>query len=341
MPQPKKEKLPYFSHDSDARQDRNLKLYIANTGLVGAGFYWSVLEDLYNNSYYLPFTEEDMILFANEFSVKNYPLSVDDVRFFVEQSLKWKLFDQSIYNDHDVLTSASCQRRYLKGCSRRVRVDFIDEFTLINLDEFYDEELKKSTLSIRCISLDEETLFILGDYEEPSSNGQSKKEKSEPEYETKYDFDNIERWDGKQPIDYAGCVKTWNQITGANSRITKSKRVDLKRVFRNYTGKECFNAMLVRNENEGIKDSRYKTDWSTLFGAKKLENLDKWVGRGNEWLENQNSLETVDDHLNQGWVTQKRYKKITDAAGMDFTDPTFCETKNVNGSLLYYPKFDY
>lgn len=351
MGRPIREDMPYFSHDSDARRDRKAKLFISQTGLVGWGFFWAVLEDIYNNSYYLPWSEEDQHLYVAEFSSPKFPITYEDIDAIIQQACRWEILSGELYEKHNIFTSASVQRRWLKQASRRVLAEMYSPFVLINIEEFYQKELETSNLSVKVVDRKGDTVAIYGDYVENSNgNGVSGDNNSEDvdnnvdnskEYDSKYDFGSSHRWDGEQPIDYAGCVDQWNQITGGRARVTDSKRVDLKRVFRNYTGEECFRAMVVRADFDMVKDSKYLTDWSTLYGAKKLENLDKWVGRGREWHEKMNQMETVADHLNNGWVTQKRAQKIAASAGVDFEDPMFWDTKSVENQMLYYPKFNH
>lgn len=351
MARPIKENLAYFSHDTDARNDRKMKLFISETGLTGIGFYWSILEDIYNHSYYLPWTKEDQQLFVAEFNTPRFSIGFDDITFCIQSACKWGLIDKSLYEKHSIFTSPSTQRRYLKALTRRKLAEFRVEYLLINMEQFYKNELEKSNVSVKIVDKDGDTVRIYGEYVEnlPNNdiNGDKNSDKevenvdNSKKYDEKYDFDCSYSWDGQQPIDYAGCVERWNVITGGQARITDSKRTDLRRVFRNYTGRECLNAMIVRAKNETIQESKYKTDWSTLFGAKKLENLDKWVGRGREWMSDQKKMTSPEDYLDNGWVSQAKYKKICDKAGIDFEDPTFCETKKVDNTLLYYPQFSY
>lgn len=351
MGRPIREDMSYFSHDSDARRDRKAKLFIAHTGLTGWGFFWAVLEDIYNNSYYLPWSEEDQHLYVAEFNCSQFPVTFEDISYILEQACKWGLLNEELFRSNSILTSASVQRRWLKQASRRVLAEMREDFLLINLEEFYKKELKTSNLSVKVVDKNGDTVHIYGDYtEETGSNGVSVDTNKEnvdnnvdnsKSYDSKYDFECEDKWDGNQPIDYAGCVETWNKINGSGSRVTDSKRTDLRRVFRNYTGKECYRAMIIRAQDENMKDSKYLTDWSTLFGAKKLENLDKWVGRGREWMSRQQKIESAKEHLDNGWFTQKKAQQLSRKAGVEFEDPMFWDTKKVESQLLYYPKFSY
>jgi len=40
----------YFSHDYNARQDEKIKRLIRKHGMLGYGIFWSIIEDLYNNT---------------------------------------------------------------------------------------------------------------------------------------------------------------------------------------------------------------------------------------------------------------------------------------------------
>lgn len=350
MARPIKSSMPYFSHDTDSRNDRSIKLFLATTGLAGFGFYWAILEDIYNHGYYLPWSDEDQQLFVAEFHCSASPISYNDISYMISQALKWDLFNEKLFETQQVLSSASIQRRYLKQSSRRLLAELIEPYLLINVEQFYKQELSTAPLSVKITDPDGQTLHVYGDYKESSARQAPKPDPDpeakpdpdpKPNYDSKYDFDSAELWDGDQPIDYKGCLDVWNRITGGRLRMTPSKKQDLRRAFRIYSGAECMNAMLVRAKDENIDGSKYLTQWSTFFGAKKLENLDKWVDRGREWLQTQQSLETPEDHYDQGWMNQARYEDVCKEAGIEFEDPTFCDVKTVNGQMIYYPKFDF
>jgi hypothetical protein len=44
----------YFSHDYNARSDKNIKRLLAKHGIEGYGIFWAIIEDLYNNANALP-----------------------------------------------------------------------------------------------------------------------------------------------------------------------------------------------------------------------------------------------------------------------------------------------
>lgn len=358
MARPTEKSLYSFPHDTDARGDRKHKLFIRYTGLPGYGFYWAILEDIYNEHYYIEWTNEDREAFIAEFHSPFYEIDEEGVDYLIQQALKFGLLDKELYEKFNILTSRSIQARWLKQSSRRVLAKMRKDFVLINLPEFYEKELKTANLSIKIMDEDGETEHIYGDYEE-SDNGngvsggnnqdnvdnyEDTDDEPEPEWDEKYDFScTYMRKDG-QPIDYTSCIEDWNKITGGQAwttNIPKSKKKDLKRVFRNYAGKDVYYGMIARAKDERLADSKYLTDWSTLFGAKKLENLDKWVDRGREWIQTQSSIETVAEHLENGWLTQKDYYELCERQGIDPDEPMWCSTKKVESQLLYYPEFSH
>ena len=165
MGRPTEKSLYSFPHDTDARGDRKHKLFIRYTGLPGYGFYWAILEDIYNEHYYIDWTEEDREAFIAEFHSPFYELDEDGMDFIVEKALKFGLLNQQLYNEFGIFTSRSIQARWLKQSSRRMLAKMRDDFVLIDLPEFYEKELKTSNLSIKIVVKYGHTECIYGDYE--------------------------------------------------------------------------------------------------------------------------------------------------------------------------------
>lgn len=87
----------YFSHDYNARHDRKVKNLLSKLGVTGYGIFWSIIEDLYNNtnvlrldydsiSYDLRCDKKKVISVINDFE-----LFVIDGEFFSSLSVKKRL----------------------------------------------------------------------------------------------------------------------------------------------------------------------------------------------------------------------------------------------------------
>jgi hypothetical protein len=172
MARPHKNSMQYFSHDTDARSDRKIKLFLAGTGLTGYGFLWAIYEDIYNHSYYTPWTEEDQTLFAAQFSCQFSPISYQDISLLIQEACKWELFDPIMLEMEQILTSSSIQRRYLKQSARHKLIELNVDYLLIDINEFYENELSTAPVSIRLRARNGETVKILGDYKNGAGKDQ-------------------------------------------------------------------------------------------------------------------------------------------------------------------------
>ena len=87
----------YFSHDYNARNDEKIKRLLRTHGLLGYGLFWSIVEELYNNTNVLR-TDYDGIAFEMRTTpelvksvINDFNLFVIDGEFFGSRSIEERL----------------------------------------------------------------------------------------------------------------------------------------------------------------------------------------------------------------------------------------------------------
>ncbi len=124
MPRPNKTGLDYFP--LDVHLDDKVELIEAKHGLLGFGVIIKLFQEIYRTGYYLKATEDRLLLLKKRVNV-DYNLILD----VINDGCKWNLFELSVYEKYQVLTSSGIQKRFVEATKRRKEVDFIKEY-LVN-----------------------------------------------------------------------------------------------------------------------------------------------------------------------------------------------------------------
>lgn len=125
-----KEGLDYFRLDVNYGTDDEVGLIDTEFGPAGYRIITKLLQRIYGRKgYYIDWSEKRRILFAS--SLKEKGSLVDEV---VARSIKWGLFDETVFNKFGVLTSTDIQLAYLDAAKRRDRIEIIREFSLCDIN---------------------------------------------------------------------------------------------------------------------------------------------------------------------------------------------------------------
>ncbi|TDX52160.1 Lin1244/Lin1753 domain-containing protein [Orenia marismortui] len=126
MARPKKSCLDYFS--LDVTMDDETNLIIAQYGMEGYGILISMFQRIYGyKGYYHKWTEREQILFSSRVSVsKNKVVDV------INDCIKWGIFDQEKYSEHQILTSKRVQEHYIDVTYRRAEVEIELDYLVID-----------------------------------------------------------------------------------------------------------------------------------------------------------------------------------------------------------------
>lgn len=127
MARPIKAGLDYFS--MDVHLDSKFQLIEALHGMVGFAVVVKLYQKIYGDAgYYCEWTPEVSILFARACGVEH-----EKVTAIISDAMRWKLFDESMFDKFNILTSAGIQKRYLEATARRRSVDFNSEYLLLDI----------------------------------------------------------------------------------------------------------------------------------------------------------------------------------------------------------------
>lgn len=130
MARPTKEGLDYFPIDIDIDQDDKLVVPIAKYGMLGLGVIVKLMMEVYRNGYFYNWGKREHYVFANKVNV-----DINTVIAIVNECIEWGFFNRELFDAHQILTSKGFQKRYIEASKRRKAITFIQEYTLIDLEE--------------------------------------------------------------------------------------------------------------------------------------------------------------------------------------------------------------
>lgn len=150
MARPTKFGLDYFPLDVDC--DDKIELVEAKYGMVGFAIIVKLWQKIYKNGYYLEWNEEKLLLFKKAVNVDNN--LINDI---INDSLRWQIFHQDMFNNYKILTSSGIQRRFFNAIGRRTKIDFIENYSLLDLKtvnvdiNLINVDINPVNVDIKCI----------------------------------------------------------------------------------------------------------------------------------------------------------------------------------------------
>ena len=127
MARPQKAGLEYFPLDVDIDSDERVEYVIAKHGFQAFGILIKLLMEIYRQGYYITWTERQRYVFSKRVNVDSmYTETV--VSAYINEGV----FEKKLFDDYGILTSHGVQARYLQASGRRVEVEFIEEFFLLD-----------------------------------------------------------------------------------------------------------------------------------------------------------------------------------------------------------------
>lgn len=149
MARPVKIGLDYFPLDTNIDGDDKIQLIEAEFGSKGFAIIIKLFCKIYaDKGYYYNWTEVEKLLFA-----KRMGETVGLVDEIVKRSVKWGLFEESVFNQFQVLTSSAIQSRFLEAVSRRENIEMFKEFLLIDISDYKN----RVNVNINSINVDKST----------------------------------------------------------------------------------------------------------------------------------------------------------------------------------------
>lgn len=126
MVRPLKQGLDYFS--LDVEMDDKVKLIEAKFGLLGFGIVVKLWQIIYDNSYFIKWTERELLLYKNRINA-----DINIINDVINECIKWDLFDKNLHEKYSILTSKGIQKRFNEATKRRKDLIICPEYWLIGV----------------------------------------------------------------------------------------------------------------------------------------------------------------------------------------------------------------
>lgn len=125
--------LDYFPLDLDFFDDLKIKSVSSRWGVLGEIVALKLLVLIYRNGYFLPWSEDNLILFLSTLNVSTLRYNADIkevVTDIINELVRKEFFDANIYHRYSILTSRGIQKRYFEAIKRRKGVELYRELLL-------------------------------------------------------------------------------------------------------------------------------------------------------------------------------------------------------------------
>ena len=131
MPKNYKNRLDFFPLDT--KDDDKIEMIKAEHGLLGYAIIIEIWKKAYfENGYFYPWTTRQLKLFCRRENVE-----IDLCSAVVETALSEGIFDISMYDKFQILTSTGIQKRYFHVCLERKAPEIIADFLLMEPPELH------------------------------------------------------------------------------------------------------------------------------------------------------------------------------------------------------------
>lgn len=128
MARPRKDGLDYFPVDVNILSDIKTKKLIRGYGTETITILIYLLSAIYrDNGYYLQYDDDLNFIIADEFNFEE-----NFVEKVISKMVEVDFFNKEMFEQHKILTSAGIQKRYLKASERRVSVNILSTYCLVN-----------------------------------------------------------------------------------------------------------------------------------------------------------------------------------------------------------------
>ena len=304
MARPQKAGLDYFA--LDVKMNDKVELIEALHGIEGFAILVKLYQKIYSEGYFYEWGEKEQILFCNGVSVdRNKVVSI------VSDCIKWDIFDKRLYETYGILTSKRIQNQYISATYKRVNVEMIEEYLLIDVSD------RSNITYIRVSDIRNEDTSMVSDSKSTQSKVKKSKVKKSKEY-IKSDLENpTENTEQDVEIDINPLTpqeiiyKHWNnKKIIQHRRMTDKIKRSINGALRDYEPGEICQA--IDNYHVILTDDKYY--WSYRWGLREFlqRGLDKFMdfeiaaqnyidkARGDPIPENlKNALELVEKTQNE------------------------------------------
>ena len=134
-----KKGLDYFSFDVGFFDNDKVALIEAEFGMKGVFVLLKLLCKIYSEGYYCEWGEDQCLLFTSRKLKPSIPdLTAGVTQQVVESLVKRNFFNKELYEKHGILTSKNIQERYYEVAKRRQKIEFNNEFWLLENNKNVD-----------------------------------------------------------------------------------------------------------------------------------------------------------------------------------------------------------
>lgn len=133
MSRPQKQGIDYFPYDTDLDQDDKLGMIIAEFGFKGENLFTKLLCWIYKNDGYFTVWKEDVQLrFLRRYAYCGFSMSF--IKEVVPKLIKWGLFDQTVFDSFQILSSSRIQETWLDATRKRTIRYYIPKYWLLKVN---------------------------------------------------------------------------------------------------------------------------------------------------------------------------------------------------------------
>ena len=125
MSRPFRQGVDYFP--VDVHWDSKIKFIKAKFNAEGVGIIVYLYQHIYGQGYWCPWNNDDAFLFADD---KGFDFTL--LKKLVNECLKREIFEYNLYDKYKILTSCGIQTRYREIVKRRIGVEVINEYLLVD-----------------------------------------------------------------------------------------------------------------------------------------------------------------------------------------------------------------
>ncbi len=140
MARPIKKGLDYFPLDTKLRG--KIEYIQCMFGMLGVMVIISLWQRIYENSYYIEYSESSSLVFSKDFGEQLEFLSKNDKKRWevfddiVKQAVEYGIFNKDIFKKYGVLTSKSIQENYIKAKEKSAKIEFDKRYLLLSDADF-------------------------------------------------------------------------------------------------------------------------------------------------------------------------------------------------------------
>ena len=125
--------LDYFPLDVDFFDDPKVEFVTAKYGIIGENVSIKLLCRIYRNGYFLPWGEDETLIFAKR---AGNEITYDIVAGVIQELVKREFFSKDHFSTYSILTSNGIQKRFLEATKRRKQVAIYREYLIADTEGF-------------------------------------------------------------------------------------------------------------------------------------------------------------------------------------------------------------